>query len=322
MFRRFLVIFARRAFLLLLLICLGCSAQPTPSAPPDIVRLLDKHVRAKYSVPPEIKMNISPLRPSEFPNYDALTITFDNEGKKQDFQFLLSRDRKTLLRLTSIDLTKDPYAGVMDKIDVKGRPTRGAKDAKVVAVNYDDFECPFCSRMHEILFPTLLKEYGDRVQFIYKDYPLEEIHPWAIHAAIDANCLAAQNPDAYWDFADYIHGNQKEVNNEKARDGQNAALDKLATQQGQKHNLDGAKLQACIKAQDDKGIRASMREGDLLGVSATPAMFVNGRKVDGAVPIEELRDVIDSALRDAGVTPPDPKATGGEEKIAPAKPSK
>src|SRR5262252_536075 len=216
MFRRLLVIFARRAFLLLLLICLGCSAQPTPSAPPDIVRLLDKHVRAKYSVPPEIKMNISPLRPSEFPNYDALTITFDNEGKKQDFQFLLSRDRKTLLRLTSIDLTKDPYAGVMDKIDVKGRPTRGAKDAKVVAVNYDDFECPFCSRMHEILFPTLLKEYGDRVQFIYKDYPLEEIHPWAIHAAIDANCLAAQNPDAYWDFADYIHGNQKEVNNEKA----------------------------------------------------------------------------------------------------------
>ena len=65
-----------------------------------------------------------------------------------------------------------------------------------------------------------------------------------------------------------------------------------------------------------------MREGDLLGVSATPAMFVNGRKVDGAVPIEELRDVIDSALRDAGVTPPDPKAAGGEEKIAPAKPSK
>jgi len=176
--------------------------------------------------------------------------------------------------------------------------------------------------MHEILFPTLLKEYGDRVQFIYKDYPLEEIHPWAIHAAVDANCLAAQNPDAYWDFADYIHGNQKEVNNEKARDGQNAALDKLATQQGQKHNLDAAKLQACIKAQDDKAVRASMREGDLLGVSATPAMFVNGRKVDGAVPIEELRDVIDSALRDAGVTPPDHKAAGAEEKAAPAKPSK
>jgi protein-disulfide isomerase len=322
MFRRFLVIFVRRAFFVFLLICLGCSAQPTPSAPPDIVRLVEKHVRAKYAVPSDIKLNIGPLRPSEFPNYDALTITFDNDGKKQDFEFLLAKDRKTLLRLTSIDLTQDPYAGVMKKIDISGRPTRGAKDAKVIAVNYDDFECPFCSRMHEVLFPTLLKEYGDKVLFIYKDFPLEEIHPWAIHAAVDANCLAAQNPDAYWDFADYVHGNQGEVSSQKGRDSQFAALDKLTTTQGQKHNLDLTKLQACIKAQDDKGVRASMREGDMIGVSATPAMFVNGRKVDGAVPIEELREVLDSALRDAGVTPPEHKASGEKVKAAPGKPSK
>ena len=88
----------------------------------------------------------------------------------------------------------------------------------MVAVNYDDFECPFCSRMHQTLFPELFKEYGDRVTFIYKDFPLAEIHPWATHAAVDANCLAAQNKDAYWDFADYIHANQGEVNSEKSHD--------------------------------------------------------------------------------------------------------
>jgi len=59
--------------------------------------------------------------------------------------------------------------------------------------------------MHQTLFPEIFKEYGDRVVFIYKDDPLSEIHPWAIHAAVDANCLAVQNVDAYWDFADYIH---------------------------------------------------------------------------------------------------------------------
>jgi len=316
------VIFARRAFLILLLICLGCSAQPTPSASPDIVRVVEQHVRATYSVPSDVKVNVGPLRSSDFPNYDALTITFDNAGKKQDYEFLLAKDRKKLLRMTSIDLTKDPYAELMKKIDVTGRPTRGAKDAKVVAINYDDFECPFCSRMHEALFPTLLKEYGDRVLFIYKDYPLEEIHPWAIHAAVNANCLAAQNTDAYWDFADYIHGNQKDINSERGRDAQNAALDKLATQQGQKHNLDTTKLQACIKAQDSKAVRASMHEGDTIGVSATPALFVNGRKVDGAVPIDEVRDVLDSALRDAGVAPPDHKAPAAETKTAPDKTSK
>ena len=319
MLRRFLVIFARRAFLVLLLICLGCSAQPTPSAPPEIVRLVERQVRATYSVPSDVKVNIGPPRPSDFPNYDALTITFDEGGgKSRQYEFLLAKDHKTLLRMTRIDLTKDPYAEVMKKIDVSGRPTRGAKDAKVIAVNYDDFECPFCSRMHSALFPTLLKEYGDRVQFIYKDFPLEEIHPWAIHAAVDANCLAAQNSDAYWDFADYIHANQGEINSQRARDGQFGALDKLTTLQGQKHNLDATKLQACVKAQDDKAVRASMREGDLVGVGATPVIFVNGRKIDGAVPIEEVRDVLDSALRDAGVAPPvhKPDAAEAKEKTA------
>ena len=314
MFRRFLVTFARRAFFVLLLVCLGCSAQPAPSAPPDVARLLERQVRSTYSVPSEVKVIVGQLRPSEFPNFDALTITFDESGKKKDYEFLLAKDRKTLIRMTRIDLTKDPYAEVMKKIDVTGRPARGAKDAKVVAVNYDDFECPFCSRMHSALFPTLLKEYGDRVRFIYKDYPLDEIHPWAIHAAVDANCLAAQNGDAYWDFADYLHANQKEISSEKTRDGQNSALDKLAIQQGLKHNLDAAKLQACVKTQDDSAVRASQREGDKLGVSATPAMFVNGQKIDGAVPIEEVRAVLDSALKDAGVAPPEHKPDTAESK--------
>ena len=301
--------FARRAFLALLLICLGCSAQqPTPSAPPDVVRLLEHQVRATYSVPAEVKVVIGPLRSSDFPNYDALTITFDDSGKKKDYDFLLARDHKTLLRMTKIDLTKDPYAEVMKKIDVTGRPTRGAKDAKVVAVNFDDFQCPFCSHMHSNLFPTLLKEYGDRVLFIYKDFPLDEIHPWAIHAAVNANCLAAQNADAYWDFADFVHNNQKEINGARGVENQYGELDKIATVQGQKHNLDTAKLQACVKAQDDKAVRASQREGDKVGVSATPAMFVNGQKVDGAVPIEDLRAIFDGALRDAGVAVPEHKA--------------
>ncbi|MBI3644462.1 MAG: thioredoxin domain-containing protein, partial [Acidobacteriales bacterium] len=188
----------------------------------------------------------------------------------------------------------------------------GAKDAKVVAVNYDDFQCPFCARMHSALFPTLLKEYGDRVLFIYKDYPLDDIHPWAIHAAVNANCLAAQNADAYWDFADYVHGNQKVITNAKGPGARNATLDKLATAQGRKHNLDATKLQACVKAQDDKAVRASQKEGEKIGVSATPEMFVNGRKVDGALPIETLRAVFDNALRDAGVAPPEHKSASGD----------
>ncbi|HSZ62756.1 MAG TPA: thioredoxin domain-containing protein [Terriglobales bacterium] len=310
----------RRAFLVLLLICLGCSAQAPPttgttdssstSAPntsSNLNKVIERHVRAQYQLPPDVKVTLGPLRASEFPNYDALTVTFSSSTKKQEFEFLLAHDHKTLLRMTKLDLGVDPYAEVMKKIDVSGRPTRGNKDAKVTVVNYDDFECPFCARMHATLFPGLFKEYGDRVLFIYKDFPLEEIHPWAVHAAVDANCLAAQNNDAYWDYADYLHSNQNIVRDAKGGDEQNGVLDKLATSQGQKHNLDVPKLQACVKLQDERQVRASIHEADTLGVEATPTMYVNGQKLDGAVPEDELRLALDQALKDAGVAPPEHK---------------
>jgi protein-disulfide isomerase len=291
----------RSCLIFLALVCLGCSAQ---SAPPEQAQLIEREVRSYYSLPPTVKVTVGPLRPSEFPNYEALTINIEGDSKKQDYDFLLSKDRKTLMRVTKLDLSKDPYVETMKKIDLSGRPVRGNKDAKVVVVNFDDLECPFCSRMHQTLFPELLKEYGDRVAFVYKDFPLSEIHPWAIHAAVDANCLAAQNNDAYWDFADYIHANQHEVSSEKTRDAQFAALDRLSTLQAQKHSLDQTKLQSCIKAQNEDSIKASVKQGESVGVSATPTLFVNGQELDGALPIAEIRMVLDRALQQAGVPAP------------------
>jgi protein-disulfide isomerase len=286
-----------------MLVCLGCSAQLAP-APPDLIQKIERQVRANYSIPASVKITVGPLRPSDFANYDALTISMEGGEKKQTYDFLLSKDGKTLARMTKLDLTKDPYAEAMKKIDLNGRPTRGNKNAKVVVVNFDDFQCPFCSRMHQTLFPELLKEYGDRVEFVYKDFPLSEIHPWATHAAVDANCLATQNTDAYWDFADHIHASQREVNSEKGRDAQFAALDRLTLEQGQKHNLDQAKLQACVKAQNEDAIKASMHEAEGVGVSATPTLFVNGQEMDGALPINEMRAALDRALEQAGVPVP------------------
>ena len=293
----------RRSFLLWLVVCLGCVAQ---SASPELTRKIERQVRSYYKMSPEIVVTVGTLSPSpDFPNYDSVVVTVDGGDKKQDLTFLVSKDRSSLMRLTKFDLTKDPFAETMSKIDVSGRPTRGAKASKVVLVNFDDLECPFCSRMHQTLFPEILKEYGDRVTFIYKDYPLAEIHPWAMHAAVDGNCLGAQSSDAYWDFADYIHANQHEVGNEKTPAARLEALDRLTLLQGQKHNLDVGKLQSCVKAQDESAVKASMKEADGLGVEATPTMFISGEKVDGAVPISQVRAALDRALKDANLPVPE-----------------
>jgi protein-disulfide isomerase len=292
----------RRSFILLLVVCLGCVAQ---SAPPELTQKIERQVRSYYKIPPEVHLLIGAPSPSpEFPNYESVIVTVDNGGKKQDLTFLVSKDRSSMMRLTKFDLSKDPFTETMNKIDIGGRPTRGVKSSKIVVVNFDDFECPYCSRMHQTLFPEILKEYGDRVTFIYKDFPLVEIHPWAMHAAVDANCLAAQNGDAYWDFADYIHANQREVSNEKTPAARFEALDKFTITQGQKHNVDEAKLQACVKAQDESAVKASMKAGESVGVEATPTLFISGQKMDGAQTIAEMRATLDRALKDANLPVP------------------
>jgi protein-disulfide isomerase len=128
-----------------------------------------------------------------------------------------------------------------------------------------------------------------------------------MHAAVDANCLAAQNNDAYWEFADYAHTNQKTINGEK-RDitEEYGRLDKLTHDLAQKHSLDVARVDACVRKQDDSAVRASLVEGEKVGVDATPTLFVNGERMSGAVPPQELRQAIDRALKDAGQTPPAP----------------
>lgn len=108
-----------------------------------------------------------------------------------------------------------------------------------------------------------------------------------------------------WDFADYIHANQREVGNEKTPAARTDALDKLTLLQGQKHSVDTVKLQACIKGQDEGAVKASMKEAESVGVEATPTLFINGERVDGVVSPNELRAMLDRALKDANLPVPD-----------------
>lgn len=287
-------------FVVALLLGAGCKAQGA-SVPlsPEIKHRIVSEIRSRYNVPPQINVSISEPKPGDVPGYDLVVVTFTGGTHTSTHDFLISSDRKTLAHLEKMDISQD----FMSKIDVKGRPVRGNPNSKVTIVNFDDFQCPFCSRMHATLFPTLLQAYGDRVKIIYKDYPLVEIHPWAMHAAIDGNCLEDQNNEAYWDFADYVHGNQKLIGGSGPAEAF-SNLDKAAREQATKHKLDQPKLDACMQKQDQSAIRASMAEGEKLGVDSTPTLFINGERLAGAVPEEEMRSIIDRALADAGQPSP------------------
>lgn len=295
-----------------LLLCTFTVAQTSTSAStvsPDVAERVQRQVRAFFNIPPDVTISLGTPAPSEFANYDLVPVTMSRDGKSQKAEFLLSKDGKTLIRFTKIDLTKDIYAENMSKITLAGRPVRGNPDAKVTVVNFDDFECPFCARMHSTLMTEIYPEYKDKIKIVYKDFPLLQIHPWAQHAANDANCLAAESGPAYWQLADYLHANQREISGSQQNPQESfTKLDQITVDFGKKNGADANRLQACIKAQSDGAIKASMAEGDKLNVSATPTLFINGERIEGAMDANEVRAALNRQLKNAGVQPPPPPA--------------
>jgi protein-disulfide isomerase len=279
----------------------GCRAQtPPPSASVD--RRIEVLVRSQFNVPPDYDISFGGKTKSDIPGYDNLPVTFSHNGKQTTVTFLLSKDGNTLARLEKFDISKDPQS----IYSIDHRPIRGNAEAKVTVVNYDDLQCPYCARMHEELFPATIDHYKGLVRFVYKDYPLVEIHPWAMHAAVDANCLADQKSEAYWEFIDYAHAHGHEI--EGARDDPKQAfstLDEQARTLGKKYALNESRLNACLAKQDESTVHASMREGEKLGIEGTPQLFVDGERVaPGAQPTSAVWDTIDRALKADGITPP------------------
>jgi protein-disulfide isomerase len=300
------------AGLLALGLAIGCKAQSTQPTMtgPELDRHIEVLVRTQFSVPQDYLVAIGARTSSQIPGYDTLPITFSRGAKSSTTNFLISSDGQTLARLETFDLAKDPAF----HINTQGRPIRGNPAAKVTIVNFDDLECPYCAKMHQSLFPSTLDRYKDKVRFIYKDYPLAEVHPWAIHAAVDANCLGAQSSDIYWTYVDYLHAHGQEINGEdRDQTKSNAALDRIARQEATLGKLDSVKLDACLGKQDETQVRASMQEGDKLGVDSTPSLFVDGERIVGWLPEDQIWMVIDRALRAAGEQPPPPPIPAAPE---------
>ena len=313
--------FARTAASALLLVSLGavgCHAQVPASTTisPELARRIALTIRTHARLPFTYNVTVTDRVPAKEPGWDQVTVNLGEDGKPpQPMTFLLSKDGKTLAQMNTFDMSKDPRTLVSDA----GRPARGGSEkAPVDIVVYDDLECPFCARMHTQMFPAVLTRYGDRVRIAYKDYPLQQIHPWATHAAVDVDCLASQSPAGYWNLVDTLHNHLDGIGLDPSApptaDKQPARtlpaalsqIDKATMDEGRKQKVNEAKLAECVKKQDDTPVKITLAEGDALSVNGVPAIFVNGQLITGAVPIEYVYRAVDEALQAQGITPPPP----------------
>jgi protein-disulfide isomerase len=273
---------------------------PAVSIQPALAWQIEVAVRAHATLPPEAQVHVGHLSPGPLPGYDLVEVNVTSPTQSyRPISFLISADRTRLMEYRQLALDPDPRSSVAS-LD---RPSRGGPaSAPVLIINFDDLECPFCAQFNRTLFPAVIAKYKDQVRIVDLDFPSEG-HPWALHAAIDVGCLAAQSSDAYWQSVDEIHSELHLIDvPENTVDNASRTIDSIIRKVGEQRKLNLPTLNACIQQQDSEGVAASVREGNSVNVGRTPTIFINGAKVEGTVPLPFLYQMIDSALLAQGKT--------------------
>jgi protein-disulfide isomerase len=264
------------------------STTPTAAAKPeDVAKRIEEYFTK--SVTPGIALKATGLAPSEVPGWNKGTLDVDAGGNKQSIPFLVSPDGRWFISGEATDLTVDPLQATMKKIDLTGRPARGPADAKVTIVEFSDFQCPFCSRGYQILEEQVMPEYEGKVRLFFKHLPLKSIHPWAEGAALATECAAEQSGDGFWKMYHSIFKNQRELNQDTLK----AKVVEFAKTAG----LDEGKFTQCYDGKTAlPRVEKDLAEAAAVGANSTPTFFINGRRLEGAQPLENFKAIIDEEL--------------------------
>jgi protein-disulfide isomerase len=168
-----------------------------------------------------------------------------------------------------------------EKVEIAGAPTKGPENAPVTIIEWSDFQCPYCSKVAPTLHEVMAK-YPNKVRFAFRQFPLS-FHPYAQKAAEASLCAHEQGK--FWEMHDAMFGNQQELGVDKLKE-KAAGMGMKADQFNQ--CLDSGKYAAKIAA--------DMADGQKVGVSGTPATFINGRMVSGAASVQDFAAIIDDEI--------------------------
>lgn len=257
--------------------------QPAGSASPETLKKIEGFLRNYFALGPEFKITVG--APKELGNsgLSEVPIQVKSSNGGDDIKMYLTKDGRYLLRGEINDLTVDPLAENLSKMKLEGAPVYGDANAPITVVEYSDFECPVCRNLHDAI-RGMLPNYP-QVRIIFKDYPIEQIHPWARTAALAGRCACHQDPKAFWKMYDLIYDNQELISAANAYD----KMLEYAARAG----LSTDAFKSCLaSSQAASEVDASIANANLLEVRSTPTLFINGRRLVGADP-HALQQYID-----------------------------
>ncbi len=251
--------------------------------------VMEDYVRHLFVWGPQIQVAIGDPKPSPIPGFSEVTVTGSASGASQEATFYVSKDGQKLLQGNVYEINSSPFANDLKKLKTEAAPSFGTPGAPIKIVIFSDFECAFCREEAKMLRDNIPGTYPKEVQVLFKDFPLEQIHPWAKAAAIAGRCVMQQKPAAFWDYHDWIYEHQGDIKTETLKD---QVFDFAKSKA-----LDTGLLGSCMAMKTTEAdVDRSMAEGKALQINSTPTLFLNGRRLVGQQPWPQLKQIIDAEI--------------------------
>jgi protein-disulfide isomerase len=185
---------------------------------------------------------------------------------------------------STVGIVSGTVRPAIPQIETADDPFLGPAEASVVVVEFVDFQCPYCKEVYTMV-RELAAQYGNRVKFIIRDFPLSEIHPEAQAAAEASGCAFEQGNDKFWAYHDKLYQNQDSL-----------SVTSYATLASQV-NLDEEKFATCMSSHTrSTEILGDLADGAAVGVTGTPTFFLNGYRVQGVIPKDKFAKALDLLL--------------------------
>ncbi|MGC8760934.1 MAG: thioredoxin domain-containing protein [Bryobacteraceae bacterium] len=270
-----------------LLMGAGAAAQ-APASKLDTARL-EQFIRHLFLWGPQIQVKLSQPVPSPIPGLLELRVTGSFQQASQEELFYVTADGSHLMRGSLFRTDRPPYADEHARLRTEGQPSIGPAGAPLQLVVFSDFQCSFCREEARSLRENLPKAFAGQFRLVFRDLPLEQIHPWAKTAAVAGRCAFRQSNELFWKYHDWIFANQPEIKPDNFR----AKVTEWAKTAG----ADEASFLSCLDSpQPAAEVAAGLAEARALRIQSTPTLFVNGRALTGNVPWPQLKAILDLEL--------------------------
>jgi protein-disulfide isomerase len=265
------------------------AAQPTAGPSAFDKPTFEAYIRHLYMWGPQIQIAIGDPKPSQVPGLREVTISASAGTASVQQAYLVSNDGKKIIQGSVYDIADNPFRTEISKLVVGNGPSLGTPGAPVMVVLFTDFQCPYCKEQAKVIQQNLLGAYPKEVRLYFKDFPLEQIHPWAKTAAIAGRCVYQQNPASFWQYHDWVFDQQAQITLENFR---SKLMDFAKGKE-----IDSLQLGRCLDTKATEAeVDKSIAEAKSLQVNSTPTLFINGRRLASQLTWPQLKEIIDNEI--------------------------